>query len=45
MCFDNSIVFDAGYLRGSLDQENYPVCTDGVLILSWSVMEAILGSP
>ena len=39
------MVCDAGYLRESFEQEIFRVCTDCVLILSWSVMQAILGSP
>ena len=36
------MVYDAGYLRESLEQEICRVRKDCVLILSWAVMQAIL---
>ena len=39
------MVCDAGYLRESIEQEIFRVCTDCVLRISWFVMQAILGSP
>ena len=38
-------ICDASYLRQSLTREICRVCADHVLILSWSVMQAFLGSP
>ena len=42
-CFDIFMASGAGCLRKSLEQDICQVCTDRVLILSWSVSQTILG--